>query len=270
MSRPARGGPFEWRIHTHATPRGCETFVRSRPGWVKLGGAGVNGCDLAIQLGEVVEDGRILDDRAARSLLAAWSSDEGWSPAQARLVARLVHEAPLPAGEERAVAPYTYQIGGAWHWDTRPARQALRGRKSGIVRRWRTRNRDALIRKLRRQGKSLAEIAAVVGLSRQGVAYILKRVVSSPLPRLAAVKRTIRRMPGRYPRAVLERLPGRTSSIRDALLRWCGLRVTRSLSDDAVRLEARRLNEQLDRTLPGRRLDETVDRVLRERRRWAA
>ena len=230
----------------------------------------MHGVDLAMQLGAIVEKKRVLDDRAARSLLSAWSSDEGWTPAQARFAARLVHEAQTRAGEEHAVAPYPYQSGEHWGADTRPERQALRGRKSGIVRRWRTRERDARIHEPRRAGKSLAEIAAVVGLTRQGVAYVLRRVVSAPLPRLAAVKRTIQDMQSRRPRAVLERLPGRTSSIREALLRWCGLRAVRGLPDDAVQAEARRLTEQLDRPLRARRLDETVNRVLRERRRLAA
>ena len=227
------------------------------------------GEELAIQLAETLEAGRVLDHRAARSLLTVWSNADGWSPAQARLAMRLVHEAPLPPGVERAVAPYPYDSGERWGHDTRPERQALRGRKSGIMRRWRTRDRDALIHKLRRQGKSLAEIADHVALTRQGVAYILQRAKSAPLPRLATVKRTILNMPRRYPRAVLDRVPGRTTSIREALLRWSGLRTTRALPDDAVRTEARRLNDQLDRPLRPRRLDDTVSRVLQERRRWA-
>ena len=229
----------------------------------------MDGCELAIQLGEVLEAGRVLDPRAARSLLTAWSSDEGWTPAQARLAMRLVSEAPLPAGEERAIAPYPYESRTEWGYDTRPARQALRGRKSGIVRRWRTRDRDTLIHKLRRQGRSMAAIGEIVGLAKSTIHHVLTRTISAPLPRLAAVRRTIQNMQRRYPQAVLERLPGRTTTVRNALLRWCGLRATRGLPDDAVRAEARRLNDMLDSPLRGRRLDDTVNRVLGERRRWA-
>ena len=117
-----------------------------------------------------------------------------------------MREAPLPAGEVRAVAPFPYTRGGPWWLDRRPARQALRGRKSGIARRWRTRDRDRLIHKLRRQGKTLAQIAAVVGLSRQGVNYVLKRVISAPRARLAAVKQTILNVPKGPPSAILERV----------------------------------------------------------------
>ena len=228
----------------------------------------VDHIDLAVQLGEAVEEKRVEDDRAARSLLRAWS-DRGWTAAQARLAARLVREAEPREGEEHAVAPHPYESGEQWYADTRPARQALRGRKSGIVRRWRTRDRDERIHELRHEGKSLAKIGEVVGLSRQGVAYVLKRVLSAPLPRLAAVKRTMSNMPRRHPLAVLERVPGRAPTIRKALLRWCGLRVVRGLPDEAVRAEADRLNAELDRPLRPRRLDDTVERVCRERRRWA-
>lgn len=229
----------------------------------------MRGCELAIQLGGLLEDGRVLDPRASRSLLVAWSSDEGWTSAQARLAARLIHEATPQEGHERAVAPFAYTMGGPWYRDTRPERQALRGRKSGIVRRWRTRERDRRIRRLRDDGLSLAEIGEIVGLAKSTVHHILTRVVSDPLPRLAAVRRTIVNMQVRIPDAVLERVPGRTTSVFKSLLAWCGLEVVRDLPDSAVRSQARRLNDALDRPLRGRRLDDTVRRVLRDRRRWA-
>lgn len=225
--------------------------------------------DVAIALGEADEAGVVPDAHAARSLLKVWSSDDGWTPAQRRLAFVLVLRSAPIAGEVAAMPPVPYTRGGPWQADMRPERQSLRGRKSGIVRRWRTRDRDRLIHDMRRRGATLAVIAARVKLTRQGVHYVLKRVISAPLPKLAAVKRTIEKMQSwAMPRAILPRCRGRTTSIRNALLAWCGLQVVRRLPDDEVHREAAWLNNQLDQPLPRRRLDDTVQRVLVERSRW--
>ena len=219
---------------------------------------------MAIQLAETLEAGRVRDHHAARSLLRAWSSDEGWTPAQARLAARLLREAPLPAGEVRAIAPHTYRRGGAWWRDVRPERQALRGRKSGITRRWRTRDRDKRIRTLRRQGESLGKIASTVGMSRSGVVHVLKRKMSAPLPRLAAVRRTILRTP----EAIIGSHSSRNCALFNGLIRWTGLRTVRLLSDNDVADEAHRLNRTLPKPLGDREVRKIVRSVCQRREKW--
>ena len=183
--------------------------------------------DLAIALATEHEAGR-LHDPAVPSLLKAWS-DGGWTRRQAAKVRVILSRADPRPGERRAIPPAAYDDGCPWWIDTRPERQALRGRKSGIVRRWRTRERDELIHRWYRRGKrTVAEMAAHFGMSRQGIYYAINRVLSAPLPRLAPVKLTIqylRRLAERIPRKALRRSqkpdpePCRTKSEDDPLLK---------------------------------------------------
>ena len=217
--------------------------------------------DLGIAFGREFEAGRISDE-SAPSLLRAWSSDRGWTPRQAAKAAVILDKAGRP------VPPSTHTRGDPWWFDTRPERQALRGRKSGIMRRWRERERDELIDRWYHRGiHTVAEMAEHFGLTRQAIYHVLHRVVSAPLPRLAAiVKRTIENVPVLgIPSAVR----GREPRIWTSLMRWCGLRTVREQPDDAVEAEAERLNALEERPLKPRRLAAVVARVCRERRTFA-
>lgn len=217
--------------------------------------------DLAIALGVELEAGRIRDP-AAPSLLRAWSVS-GWTRRQAAKVAVLLAKANRPVPP----SPNT-RSGDPWWFDQRPERQALRGRKSGIMRRWRKRERDELIDRWYRRGqRTVAEMAAHFGMSRQGIYHVLNRVLSAPLPRLAAVvKRTIVNV---RVAASQTDLPGRSARIVTALMRWCGLRTVRELPDAAVHDEARRLNAMEVQPLRPNRLLKVAEWVCAKRRGFA-
>ena len=129
----------------------------------------LTGEDLAFALAEI-------DHPVARSLLRAWSSDRGWTARQAAYAARLVREAAPVEGEERLVPPAPYLSGGAWWRDVSAARQALRGVKSGIMRRWRTRKRDNEIKALYEAGQhTQTMLAELFALSVRTIKRILRR-----------------------------------------------------------------------------------------------
>jgi len=236
----------------------------------------IPGEDAAIALARRVEANKVRDP-AALSLLRWWSEQGEWTPRQTSMAVALLlkSDEPIP-GETQAVPPYPYTRGGLWHGDTRPERQALRGRKSGIMRRWRTRERDGKILYWRERGESLAALAARFGLSRSGIAYILRRVVSAPLPKLEAVQRTIRRVqslgevdpPSAIP-VPISACPGQPRRIFRALARWCGLQTVKRLPDSAVQREAERLNAAEARPLKPARVAGIVRKVCRERVQWA-
>ena len=102
------------------------------------------------------------------------------------------------------------------------------------------------------------------GLTRQGIYYVLHRVISAPLPRLAAlVKRTILNVSVASQQTDI---PGRAPRIFTSLMRWCGLRTVRRKPDEAVFSEAEKLNALEKRPLKPKRLEKIAERVCRERR----
>ena len=137
----------------------------------------VPGEDAVIRLGQMLEAGR-LDRRAAlhaKSILHAWSRQE-LTDRQYRKVQALIGTAAPRPGETRSLPPVPYKSGEGWWQDTSPARQALRGIKSGIVRRWKTRERDETICRLRRlAGKTVAALATLYGLCERQIRNILRR-----------------------------------------------------------------------------------------------
>ena len=218
----------------------------------------IPGADLAIAFGHAFEAGHI-SDPAAPSLLRAFSS--GWSRRQTAKVAVILARAGRP------VPPSTPTSGDPWFFDLRPERQALRGRKSGIVRRWRTRERDELIDRWYHRGiRTVSEMAEHFEMTRQGIYFVLHRVISQPLPRLAAVvKRTIQSVQVSSLPALV---PGRASRVLNSLMRWCGLQTVRRLPDTAVSDEAERLNGLEERPLKPKRLEKVVEWVCWERKTW--
>ena len=188
---------------------------------------------------------------AAVSLLKAWSA-KGWTQRQSDYAAVLVRQADPVEGRARAVPPYTYSRGGPWWHDVRPQRQALRGRKSGIMRRWATRDRDLLIHRWYRTGKfTVTEMAAHFELTRQGIYYVLRRTVSAALAKIEPVKRTIRKVQrmvlGELPKAYpVDSLETGHAELRlfTVLRRWLALNVVREAPDSRVRAEAERLNAE--------------------------
>ena len=85
----------------------------------------------------------------------------------------------LPGREVRDTA---YSV-STWVWsrpplppiDTSPQAQRRRGLKSGRIRRYRNRERDALILELAQEVRSQRAVARIVGVSQQTVSYVVRR-----------------------------------------------------------------------------------------------
>lgn len=232
---------------------------------------------LALALGEAVTARTLAadDQPRAESLLRDWSARLGWTARQVPYVVRLLSRAPLPAGETRTVPPYPYVHGGPWWLDTSSERQALRGRKSGISRRFKQSVRDAKIRYWRERGRTYRELAVQFGLALSSVHHIVNRTLSAPLPRLRRVRRTLLSMPKRSlfppPSAIpvpASELSGRRPRLFRALIRWCGLRTVRGLADCEVHREAERLNALESPPLRPGAVSSVVRTVCRYRGQW--
>ena len=91
---------------------------------------------------------------------------------------------PMPDAEIVRVAAYYAKYSAGWQGQTdRPvwlARQAARGRRSGVVRREGVQERNAAIRAARESGVTLKDLTAVYGLSRSQVHRVLR---TAPQPR---------------------------------------------------------------------------------------
>ena len=99
------------------------------------------------------------------------SESSTWA-AYVHYVNRAWFEEPLPADEVRSVAKSSARY-ALRQW--RPDWHAWQGRKSGRARRKRTRERDLHVLAMRADGRSLREIARMVGLSRNAVDHVVRR-----------------------------------------------------------------------------------------------
>ncbi len=248
---------------------------------------------LMIGLGHAVES-RLLspgDSMRAQSLIRWWAQQtQLWTPQwdlAAALLSKSIHspvtEFPPNRIETRAgvcerVPPYPYTRGGPWWKDTRPERQAQRGYKSGIMRRERTRERDAKIKRWHETGKhTVIEMARFFEISRQAIYKILRRVIAvrPPLVEKKEDNRTnmkVQNSPMREPPHADAVDPldvsGRSPRLFQGLMRWCGLRLVKDLPDEAVYREAERLNRMEDRPMKPARVAGIARKVCRYRERW--
>lgn len=232
---------------------------------------------LALALGEAVTARTLAadDQPRAESLLRSWSSRLGWTARQVPYVVHLLTRVTTRAGKTEPIPPYPFTHGGAWWEDTSPERQALRGRKSGIMRRWRARERDRKVVYWRGRGRTYRELAVQFGLALSSVHHIVNRTLSAPLPRLRRVRRTLSNMPKRSlfppPSAIpvpASELSGRRPRLFRALIRWCGLRTVRGLADCEVHREAERLNALESPPLRPGAVSSVVRTVCRYRGQW--
>lgn len=220
---------------------------------------------------------------AARSLLERWSHTEGeLTTRQWALAAVLAHkvgpapDAPLRSGYVPQQAPE-----GRWWLDTSSWRQARRGIKSGCVRRFLTRERDARIaRWVNRRRFTVRQVALHVGMAPSTVSRIASRARGGagfwrgltkrwPLPPSRS-RRPLRQPSWSTPRAHAPAISGsRNTAIFTSLTAWSALRNVRNLPDAAVRAEAERLNCELARPLRPVELARIAQSVCWRRLRFA-
>lgn len=233
----------------------------------------IAGEEAAIQLAALLQSGRIDNRPVAVSLLHAWSSDTGWTERQAAKVRAIVFAAQQDEGEAGTVteiAPTPYERGGPWQHDTRPERQAVRGVKSGLVRRWGTRHRDReIVRFHRVLGWSIRALARWYGLARSTVAHILHREPSmrARVPPKQAADEPLRTREMAVP-AKLVRCPGSNPTVFASLLAWLGLGINRDIGLSAVIAEARRLNIDLGSPMKPPAVARLADRALQQAQSW--
>jgi len=240
---------------------------------------------LAFDLGHAIEEGRFgAVQSTAQSLMRDWSARQGWTARQVSFVVALLSRTPTRAGKVEAVGPYPYTRSPVpWWHDVSTIAQGRRGIKSGKVRRWKTRNRDALIIRWYRTGKHTAiEIAAHFGMSRQNVYKIVNRVLTPLLPSVNVPKMAMRYVnrtfmnvsewpfrepPPARPADSMD-VPGRVPRLRKSLLAWCGLRAVRNLPDSELWREGERLNSESARPVKPGQLASVIRGICRDRSRW--
>ena len=128
---------------------------------VSLPDENLKGIDTVSALAVAMEEGRFSPEHEAKakSLVRAFSSDDGWTTQQAALANHLVRESkehvPVKDGELPPPAPLYRDFDG----DTSQQRQALRGIRSGVMRRYRTLERDKAIWQDKQDGLTNQEIA---------------------------------------------------------------------------------------------------------------
>ncbi len=226
-----------------------------------------------------VERSPRLDERdraCVRGLLRAWSEHEGLTFKQWQMASALARKGGTqPQHGGRYVL--TKAPDGRWWLDTSSHRQACRGRKSGLGRRYRTRERDERIGRWINTGKySVLQVAVHCGLHPTTVWRIASRARGGSgfwrgPERQWPVLRPHAQLREPYMRAPSARPPvtgPRNLVLFNALIRWCGLKTVRRLPDEAVKAEAERLNAGCDPPLPARRVQSVVRSVLRYRRSW--
>ena len=224
------------------------------------------------------------DRHCARSLVEQWSRREGeLTRRQWRMAAVLARKAgtapePGPSGYVPVKAPES-----RWWFNTSSHRQACRGRKSGIARRYATRDRDARIARWINRGKySIRQVARHVGLSTGAVSAIASRARGGkgywrgpekyhpPDTRRRRVfsqpsLRTCRPFSPFPPAAA----GSRNVALFTSLSAWTGLQEVKRLPDAAVRAEAERLNLLFSKPLRPKELKRIVRSVCKSRSRFA-
>ena len=222
------------------------------------------------------------DRHCARSLVERWSRREGeltrrqWR--MAAVLARKAGTAPEPGRGEHVLvkAPET-----RWWFETSSHRQACRGRKSGLARRYATRERDARIAHWVNRGRyTVRQVAKHVGMAASTVSRIASRARGGtgfwrgppkqwPLPP-SRPRRPLRQPSMSTPKAFSPAVSGsRNTSIFASLMAWTGLRAVQKLPDRAVRDEAECLNRLLREPLRPAELRRVVRSVCRRRLRFA-
>lgn len=222
------------------------------------------------------------DRHCARSLLECWSRTEGkLTSGQWHMAAVLVHKAggaPEPGRRKYVLtkAPET-----RWWLDTSPHRQSCRGCKSGVARRYATRERDARIARWVNRGRyTVRQVAKHVGLAASTVSRIASRARGGagfwrgperahPLP--PSRPRRPLREPSMNTLGAFSPAPfgSRNPSIFTSLTSWTGLRAIQRLPDSAIMAEAERLNRELARPLRPTELRRIVRSVNQRRKRFA-
>ena len=219
------------------------------------------------------------DRFCARSLVERWSALDGeLTRRQWAMAAVLAHKA---GKADNAPKPGRYILEKAperrWWLDTSPHRQSCRGRKSGMARRYATRDRDARIARWVNRGRyTVRQVARHVGMAASTVSRIASRARGGAgfwrgQERAWPVRRPLLRQPYlNTPRAFSPSPIGsRNTSIFTSLTSWTGLRAVQRLSDRAILHEAERLNREIARPLRPAELRRVVRSVCRRRHRFA-
>ena len=227
------------------------------------------------------------DKHCARSLIRAWSDQATAGPRaspldlsrrQWRMATALSIKARVAPASVRYVL--TKAPEARWWFDTSAHRQACRGRKSGVARRYTTRDRDARISRWVNRGvHSVHEVARHVGLALSTVSRIASRARGGTgfwrgperyhRPDIRR-RKGLREPSGNTPRALS--LTGRGSrnvELFTSLTAWTGLRTVQKLPDTAVFDEAERINAVLREPMRPAELRKVVRSVCRRRRRFA-
>ena len=222
------------------------------------------------------------DRHCARSLVEQWSRREGeLTRRQWRMAAVLARKAgtapePGPSGYVLVKARET-----RWWLDTSPHRQACRGQKSGLARRYTTRERDARIAHWVNRGRyTVRQVARHVGMAASTVSRIASRARGGTgfwrgPPKQWPLPPSRPRRPLRQPSLNTRRAfspaaaSSRNTAIFASLMAWTGLRAVQKLPDRAVRDEAECLNRLLREPLRPAELRRVVRSVCRRRLRFA-
>ena len=222
----------------------------------------------------------------AESLARQWS-ERGLTNRQERLAYGIAitvwRETSGPDSErpKRPCAPW-------WH-DRSPQRQAVRGIKSGVVRRKLLAPRNRRIHALRQKGTPLRVLAETFALSARQIMRILRDTAAGTFD---ATRRTIVPRVPLYvafrdflssfrcdtnhlesthlhpPAALPSTCRGRSNRIFTSLVRWLGLRNTRTASYDAVIRGAERLNGLEPRLLKPPAVRRAARNAWSVSRRW--
>lgn len=240
---------------------------------------------LALTLGHAIEEGRLGAVQAtAQSLMRDWSAREGWTGRQVSFVVALLSRTPTRAGKVEAVGPYPYTRSPVpWWHDVSTIAQARRAKKKAAYLRHETRHRDANIKRWYQSGKyTVAQMASHFGMTRQGIYYIINRVLTPLLPRENVPKMAMRYVKSAFmnmsewpfreppPARPVDSMdvPGRVPRLRKALLAWCGLRAVRNLPDSELWREGERLNSESARPVKPGQLASVIRGICRDRSRW--
>ena len=229
------------------------------------------------------------DRHCARSLIDQWSRQATAGPratpipltrrqlAMAAVLARKAGSAPGPG---RGAYVLEKAPERRWFLDTSPHRQACRGRKSGMTRRYATRDRDAKIARWINRGRhGVRQVAKHVGLSIGAVSAIASRARGGKgywrgpekyHPPDTRRRRLFSLPSWKAPRAFNPAShASRNSSIFSSLTAWTALNTVRKLPDRVVLHEAERLNCELIRPLRPAEIRRVVRSVCRRRSRFA-
>ena len=222
----------------------------------------------------------------AESLARQWS-ERGLTNRQERLAYGIAitvwRETNGPDSErpERPHAPW-------WH-DRSPQRQAVRGVKSGVVRRKLLAPRNRRIHALRQKGTPLRVLAETFALSARQIMRILRdmaagtfdttrRTIVPKVPLYVAFRgflnsfrcdtNHVESTPLHPPAAIPSTCRGRSKRIYTSLTRWLGLRNTRTASYESVIREADRLNALEPRPLKPPAVRRAARNAWTASRRW--